>query len=363
MHKRQQPEQASRRRPASTPTPFTYDTLFSSYLLEWKKRSNNPHLQVTTLCLKDEEGYLLVGSDLGSIFVFQKDDKKDDTSWEFRYTIPISKQPISFLHYDTAGNGIFAGSTEGLYHWPKVDKICGDESTLQAKVLNVDILHAQANDTHIYIITDDHQLCQLAISDMTIDIENPWTRLQIFENSSSSSERRITSLHLTSSNILLLGTNQSKVLCWNIATEKFSKPLLLPESDSDITSIISSNQDWWTVASSSSKKGNFMRTWHGPTRSEISKVQIREIIQGLGVSTATNQLYSIGNESFLTVWDSPYQLERVHRIRMSAHSNQTLSIDNMLMVVAGAGTTIDLVEKNVCLLSMDIPLENPEKSE
>jgi hypothetical protein len=392
----------NKKRKQSIPPPFHYDEkLYSSYRFEWevRKRLFPPPLQVTSLCFLKEDNTLLAGTSLGTVMMYQQEEG-DGSEWKYLGERKLGNHEITFLHAVSSSSKlavvVVAGGLGGLWWWPNVKETMNDtiaRASAKDHYKNLAVVQAQANDSHIYITTPKQTLFQIDLSLLLSDEENSNSIKPIhitLDTSPTSACYEITALHLTASlsgsenQWLLLGTDQSKVLCWDVNQQTFSKPLVLKDDDTTsnsntttattrVTAMASIHPDWWTIAGITTEgkvnKENFVTTWHGPTQSRIQGVSnVRENIQGLLVFG--NQLYSVGNENVLTVWDSPYQLEkRVHRIWTSAPSNSVLiatascsssdtttttTATNNGIAIAGVGCKIDLIQRHVCLQSLDL---------
>jgi hypothetical protein len=383
----------NKKRKQSIPPPFHYDEkLYSSYRFEWevRKRLFPPPLQITSLCFLIEDNTLLAGTSLGTVMMYQQEEG-DGREWKYLGEKKLGNYEITFLHAVSSSSKlavvVFAGGLGGLWWWPIAKETMNDTiASAKESYKNLAVVQAQANDSHIYITTPTQTLFQIDLSLLLSDGENSNSIKPIditLDTSPTSASYEITALHLTASlsgsenQWLLLGTDQSKVLCWDVNQQTFSKPLVLKDDTTSnttttttrVTAMASIHPDWWTIAGitteGKAKKENFVATWHGPTQSRIQGISnIRENIHGLLVFD--NQLYSIGNENVLTVWDSPYQLEkRLHRIWTSAPSNSVLiaaascsssdtTAKNDVIAIAGVGCKIDLIQRHVCLQSLDL---------
>lgn len=410
---------SKKRKPSFLP-PSDFEELFSSYRFEWeaRKRRLSPPLQVTSLCCcynndNNNALLLLVGTNLGSVIVYQQQQDEDESSssWICQREVKLGKDEITFLHYapttNTTTSAIVAGGLGGIWWWKDASEMLASSSTNYKKL---QVVHAQAaataattdDDLRLFITTPEQSLFQIDL------LSNKDMKQIHFPASSSPLPLQITALHLTPSStstttststedecLLLIGTNQSQVFCWNVKRESFSKNkvLMLQNDDNDsnkattattrVTAITSIHSDWWIIAGTTSNStttkttetNNFIGTWHGPTQSRIKLNTIRETIRGLMVFE-NQSLCSIGNEKLLTVWDSPYQLEqRVNRIRTSAPSNKVVMTIPMptattanenkdsIVVVGGVGSKIDLIQRQVCIQSLDLLQGREERLE
>ena len=359
--------------------PLTYEQLYSSFREEWKLRKQIPHLKITSLV--DHGGiYLLAGNSFGQIIVCrqQQEQAASAPSLTLLKTIQVSCESISFLHVSKKDNSIIAGGRGGLWMWLKLEDLLSfkfDSTIHQGQKIN--LVHAQANEKCVYVTTTEQALIVLDRSDLSRISEHG----QLFDDLEQTDfpNHAITALYLTSSpsSLLLCGTNCSKILCWDIRKTNSLKPLSLVGNDSQTqltVTAITSHDDWWTIAgyekdkSSKSLVTSFVGTWHGPTYKQIKLVKTRETVQGLwsddrcsDSNSTDTAIYSIANERLITVWNSPYQLDRVNRIWATSPSNKviigTSSTKNRIFV-GGIGSKIDLVEKNICTESFDILSES-----
>jgi hypothetical protein len=220
--------------------------------------------------------------------------------------------------------------------------------------------------------------------------------------------------------LIVIGTAMSEVLLWDVAKAKVVDTLSLTKAFSKgtthkkascvykVTSILVTQQQWWTVGGARVVENNnngsdphgcgggggggggggFLCTWHGPTRSVAAQVETRETIQGLLLGQDSNNggggggaqgllLYSIANESVVSLWNSPYQLQRTHRIQMSScpsgkamvaatfqqkdnnaddddDENDKADDSVTLLFVTGVGSKVDVLKDHCCVNTLEI---------
>ncbi|KAL3932849.1 MAG: hypothetical protein SGBAC_010661 [Bacillariaceae sp.] len=412
----------------------------SSYeesMVEWeaRKRKFPRSLVVSSLCFvessddsdsSEQEGspLLLVGMTNGSLSIFQQTGQqnqseeevlqqqvtrgetndqesscgiKESSEWKLVGSHELCKGALSFLHVSKMSEKqsvVLVGGLNGLWCWNHVSDLLTEAkatttTTTTKPIDSISIENAQATDSDVYISTAHRKLYRIGIAsligssgkkaaaDWKEELPLPLV------NKSDVGHFEITALHLTGTS-LLVGSNQSKVHCWELQKQAYSEPLdlsTLSKNKSEgadtvrVTAITSIQPDWWTIAgtivsddswtgrfpSKADRKRplNFLGTWHGPSKSRTQLVSnIPETIQGLMVA-ASSQLYSIGNLNALTIWESPYKLERLHRIGTNAKCNKAICCMNGGLAVAGVGTKVDLVQSNVRLQSLDL-LQTPK---
>jgi hypothetical protein len=136
-----------------------------------------------------------------------------------------------------------------------------------------------------------------------------------------------------------------------------------------VTSIMETHNTWWTVAMATSASppgkstgqkhdtgkdgavGGVLSTWHAPTVTLVAVCPTRESVHSIratapgewassdaadhdapgagagdGFRSASSTFYSIGNESVVSLWTSPYQLERAGRVWTNPPSSKALAI-------------------------------------
>ncbi|CAJ1960013.1 unnamed protein product [Cylindrotheca closterium] len=354
-------------------------------------------------------------------------DITEPSGWKLVVSHELCKGALTFLHVSKLSEKqsvVLAGGMDGLWCWNSVsDLLTVDRRTVEeTKTMkpanrlsktpknqstyhheSISIEKAQASDSDVYISTPHRKLYQIGISSLIASSANGTTvekkelplpdrddgqdksdivpLQELSQTVGHVGDFEITALHVTGTS-LLVGTNQSKVHCWDIEKQAYSEPLdlssfnnskLEEETAVRVTAISSIQSDWWTIAGSiisdetwtgsfrKKKAGykrpvSFLGTWHGPSKSRAQLVSnILESIQGLLVA-ASGQLYSIGNVPTLTVFESPYQLERPRRIGTNAKSNKAIccGLMNGGLAVAGVGSKVDLVQSSVRLQSLDL---------
>jgi hypothetical protein len=173
----------------------------------------------------------------------------------------------------------------------------------------------------------------------------------------------------SSANILLIGTTMCQLLIHSIAVSPGRSTLPIeiinlaqsPGASSNdrlpygiaITSICGSrNGKWWTIAGTCCKGRDrpLIATLHGPTRTVVCHQETREKIQNILASPTSHRIYSVANESVITIWEAPYRLEASsrHRIWANMPSGRALcrvgSGDAPMVAVAGVGCLVDLLQ-------------------
>jgi hypothetical protein len=120
-----------------------------------------------------------------------------------------------------------------------------------------------------------------------------------------------------------------------------------------VTRIVETHGTWWTVAAMASKEeqipaeanrndtrsGGLLKTWHAPTRTVMASCQTRESIQNIIVMSGGDgitplpasykhkefALYSVANEGVISLWKSPFHLERIGRLWISPPSTKAIA--------------------------------------
>ena len=184
----------------------------------------------------------------------------------------------------------------------------------------------------------------------------------------------------STSPLLLIGTNGSNAISiWDVNKDRRVDSLLALDSpsttgtnppwgnqrgiqrllkNSNVTAI-NISEHWWTIGgyqvANQPTMGGYLCTYHGPTRSLVASVRTRECIQQVQwVPYGQNGLITVGNEPVLSVWDSPYSLQRTHRIFTNAPSGHAIAISSSsdsnspsrdsLIAVGGVGPHVDLLQ-------------------
>ena len=352
----------------------------------------------------------------------RESDVQESFGWRLVGSLQLGEGALTFAHVSSLSakeSVVLVGGVDGLWWWSSLQdllqsienaelEIKGKKSASRSKnqplnhINDISIANVAANGSDIYFSTPEHKLYHISIPSLVTPSKkktpSDWLQelpMPLHETSDNAFE--ITTLHLAAANTadstdsalnvsLLVGTNQSKVHCWDLQKGAYSEALDLTTVHQKtvtsafedpfegayikVTSITSIQPDWWTIAgtivSEPSKAAafrkpsrghkrpvNFLGTWHGPSKSRTQLVSdIPEKIQGLLVTSG--KLYSIGNSSILTVWESPYQLDVLHKVRTNAKSNKAICNMDDALAVAGVGNSVDLVQSTVRLQSLDL---------
>lgn len=168
-----------------------------------------------------------------------------------------------------------------------------------------------------------------------------------------------------------MSVTTSQLSVWDITAQTKIDVLSLPDPGS-VLSCIQCLDDWWivgglypvrpttsaaampVVSNHSTCHAGFIAVWHGPTRSLVSHVHTRELIQHLSLTESPRKLglLSVGNEPILSIWEDPWSLEDNHRQRMacppilSGHCVRQHTSTGVL-AVAGIGYGISLLDSEM----------------
>ncbi|GAX22263.1 hypothetical protein FisN_25Lh073 [Fistulifera solaris] len=147
------------------------------------------------------------------------------------------------------------------------------------------------------------------------------------------------------------------------STNSIEKRGALPNCQTRLTCSIARDENWWTIGGerihtlnmrqqSVSDKGGFLATFHGPTRSIVSQLELRETPQKLSfVDNNKNTLISVANESYVSHFQNPLALENPERVWCHSPSVFAAAVsENGILAVAGVGSTIDLYRNQTELI-------------
>ena len=369
----------------------------------------------------DGEGSIAVDSPSSS------DDKK--------IIVDVSTEPLRTvaLYMGTNSNQLIVGGEGGIW---MLDLRSGLGNITPTQILSIpnntiqEIRFAHNNRNPegpivLYALTkEDGQILQCTMTTIANDATSNLLRTKvIYKNPMKPvTTFRVQSFPLSDSaddsTFLVIGTSVSEVLWWDVQKQKsvdsisLSKELTPKQQQSlnahsrhiklktntfvnyTITSLWCSNDQWWTIGGartttnkrgSGSTNGNanvggggFVCTWHRPTKSMIAAVDTRETIQrliGMKSNNASSQLYTLGNESILSVWNSPYQLQRTYRISIHSPSGKAIAVasdaksssssltssqqplqntaTHPILCVAGVGCKINIIQEHCCVDTID----------
>ena len=341
-------ELPSKRKQSSFPPPFVYEREYSSFQSEWEMRHASPC--VDTTCIAYSKDHLIMGNSEGQISIWKEEEEcvEETKRWLLVRQI-VSKTGTIFFFHIADDNSIFIGGTDGF---SLLENCLGPEKS-PCQFQELPLVHAQANEKFVYVVTRTQKLITLRRSDL-----KQVNEIRLLENRRRL-EDKVTALHLTAASILLIGTNFGEIICFK--TDGGSPKRLQPLSFSNdsrgfvVTAITSNVNDWWTIAGFESDSHRaYIGTFHGPTRSQTRLVGTRENIQGLWVEQGKDTLYSVGNEGFITVWENIYRLKRIHRIRVTAQSNKVIVGDGVGRLFVGgiASNKVDVIANHVCTESL-----------
>ena len=199
----------------------------------------------------------------------------------------------------------------------------------------------------------------------------------------------------SSSNMLLIGTSESQLLVWTESSGELETIPLGAPTDTNQTyntgnapsrqlpfeisvrAICCSHDQWWTIAGVRKKSQvpsfnidppnshGILFTLHSLTRTVVAIQETREAISKI-VAPFTSELYTVANEGIVTVWDSPYQLERRCRVWTSSPSGKAATSlllaggpsqdkyqKSMVVALAGVGPTVDLIQDHCRIQTLD----------
>jgi hypothetical protein len=220
----------------------------------------------------------------------------------------------------------------------------------------------------------------------------------------------------TMTTTLLIGTTDSQLIIWNSpgtmemirlssSDEPDSKsvggnnsaethPKMMLPFDVAVTSICASRDQWWTIAGSachhhhnnnnksrSNTTGGVLATLHGPTRTLVSCTATREMIHSIAINNDSNhgggdpRVYTAANEGVVSVWESPYRLERQARIwtnPASGHaitsiplgggdSTTTTTTTTSVIAISGVGSQVDILQDACRVQSLNINQEEDKE--
>ncbi|GAX18096.1 hypothetical protein FisN_25Hh073 [Fistulifera solaris] len=150
----------------------------------------------------------------------------------------------------------------------------------------------------------------------------------------------------------------------NASTNPIEKRGALPINfQTRLTCSIARDENWWIIGGersharnlrqqSVSDKSGFLATFHGPTRSIVSQLELRETPQKLAFGDNNkNILISVANESYVSHFQNPLALENPERVWCHAPSVFAAAVSEQgILAVAGVGSTIDLYRNQTELI-------------
>jgi hypothetical protein len=407
------------------PPPCTYDKLYSSYGFEWEQRKTfiPPHVEILDVAWIDE-GHVACATSLGHVWVYSSSSGPNSDNNNDIHSTPVahwkvSSKPLRSLQVarttttaagkrttkksKTTTTTLLMGGDDGLWSIPTKELLSSSGTSNQKAVQSWDdAVQGAIRQVLVLENTDGTSTGVLILTDHTVtkyDMESkqkiacyhvlgPNTTATTMAMTTTTATGLITSDGGTpsSSPMLLIGTSSSQVLIWDMASNtndnakinnnnKALEPLVLHKAngskktmglalDSSVTCICITQDQWWTIATSSRTGGGggggSLSTWHGPTRSLVACVETRETIQRI-VSVGPT-LYSVANEGVVSVWQSPYQLERTHRISTGPPSGKALAAcspnnnnNNVVVVVlAGIGPKLDVLQDHCRVQTLEL---------
>jgi WD40 repeat protein len=184
-------------------------------------------------------------------------------------------------------------------------------------------------------------------------------------------------------NLLLTGGEEGVLNLWDIQQDRRIDQLEIPDLPSKVstnqtekrgallnrqtrlTCSIARDENWWTIGGerihtrntrqqSVSDKRGFLATFHGPTRSIVSQLELRETPQKLAfVDNNKNTLISVANESYVSHFQNSLALDNPERVWCHSPSVFAAAVsEHGILAVAGVGSTIDLYRNQTELIGI-----------
>lgn len=176
-------------------------------------------------------------------------------------------------------------------------------------------------------------------------------------------------------NILLTGGGEGALCMWDMQQDCLIDRLHIPDSGSDalkrssqpfnntrISSAIARDENWWTIGGerrsntltsrnqSTSDTSGFIATIHGPTRTIVSQLGLRETPQKLAY-VDNDAVVSVSNESYVSHFNNPLSLENPQRVWCHSKSAFAAALSPTgILAVAGVGGSIDLYRNQTQLV-------------
>lgn len=152
----------------------------------------------------------------------------------------------------------------------------------------------------------------------------------------------------------------SKTMTNTINTEKRGSTFI---QSTRISCAIARDENWWTIGGERShtghtrqqtmlEKSGFLATFHGPTRSIVSQIELRETPQKLAYANNNHEaVVSVANENYVSHFNNALDLESPERVWCHSQSAFAAAVSkNGILAVAGVGSTIDLYRNQTELI-------------
>ena len=415
----------AKKKPRLLPPPHTYERLYSSYQFEWEQRKKSfpPHVEINDLAYCSDHGVLLGCTSLGQIAIWVLPNESDRTdpsteksSFETKPSVQvqISTKPLYSIQLNQTSTDAFVAGEDGLFHLTSFIELLSSSEAADKAAQHVwkdtSIRKIQIYQNHIYLLDDQrntvHRLqistwqtmYSYSLDDCHQEDENDkerdmtMTTIQIVPTTSNSEQ--------SPSACLLVGTNRSKVLVWDLKDHKALEAVDLVQATTSknnnmskqqetrfsVASIaVSANSYWWTIAgrttttttannrhrrndrdSESTDAGGFCSTWHGPTRSLLTMAETNESIQDIALSLSQH-LYSVANQAMVRVWESSHRLDNKDTAGIWTSPPSGKSIVTFLyqeqkqrqnheelVAMAGVGPKVDVLKQHCLLYSLEL---------
>jgi hypothetical protein len=362
------------------------------------------HAEVLDLVWQDDDEnntYLIGCTSLGQVAVWKMDDtiaesEQEDDSMNTKpiVTLDVSSKALRSIQIATTvdNNGLllFLAGDEGLLTMKWEDLFAKNAPT--KTVMDGSFQQVQVYQNHVYILTNNSTVLKVDSKTFQIVARYPPPPPNDDDDNDVSATTFKVVKGISSKNggpLLLVGTTNSQVWIWDVTKNKALEPLHLLNhrhnknhknnkantsgASCTVTSICTNNENdlWWTIAGTLHNSvpqqaeggvgGGFVSTWHGPTRSILSRCDTQESIHRLDLSH-NGTLYSAANQGVVSVWESPHQLTETHRRRIwvSPPSGKALATskhsknNNKRVAMAGVGPKVDILEDHCRLFTVEL---------
>ncbi len=362
-------------------------TSLRSYREEWEHRRQQTAAHVDVTGLLSIGGALVACTSLGEVMIWEptrSDVARSICPSNETLSLPLEQTPSrrwkvttqklkSIQCYDESENGdfnILIGGEEGLWTISKVR--CNNKGADKWKAIVPNVRQILVDRDRVYVLVEIGSIQVYSLSDQhflySIDMNGSHaSTMALNPPLDTVADDQISDCRYRS---LLIGTIDSRILFWSETVDSIMESIHLYPSDSFksnspasklpfeimVTSIHCSQDQWWTIAGVCRNKKSppnrcILATLHGPTRTLVSHKETRENIHV--IESISSRVYTIANEGVVSIWESPFHLERVQRIWASPPSGRAMVVFNSSqLAVAGVGSKIDIFEHDCRIQSL-----------
>lgn len=161
------------------------------------------------------------------------------------------------------------------------------------------------------------------------------------------------------SNLLIAGGEDGILEVWDTDTDKrvdcIDLSQDLPKQERWISSCRARDKHWWSIAGGFDG-GGFLATIHVPSRSVTCCLERRETLQQ--ICYHENALISVGNESYISFWNDPLNLQNPARVRSHSKSVFAIAAIGRRVAIGGIGSVVDVFEDSAPYLLLSTGKRN-----